>query len=197
MSPNPVLPRAVPRALVRSASTCAILATLAIAGPHQATAAPGSGGTDSVPGEAKRVAPAVTIKPLAPKWVLPVSGYRLTGTFGASSALWSSTHTGLDFAAPEGTPIVAVASGEVIEAGYDGAYGNKVVLQLGDGTELWFCHQSSIEVSVGDQLAAGDPLGHVGSTGNVTGAHLHLEVRPTPDEPVDPYTELTEHGLQP
>lgn len=187
------------RALVRTASMSAVLAAVALSGSGAAAAtpAPGSGGTESAASEVKPVADPVTIKRAAPSWVLPVSGYHLTGTFGASSSLWSSTHTGLDFAAPEGTPILAVSAGEVIEAGYDGAYGNKVVLQLENGTQLWFCHQSSIEVSVGERLSAGDLLGHVGSTGNVTGPHLHLEVRPSPDVPVDPYVVLTEHGLHP
>ena len=77
------------------------------------------------------------------QWVLPVEGYHLTATFGQSSGLWSSTHTGLDFAAPEGTPIRAIANGVVSSTGYDGSYGNKTVVTLEDGTELWFCHQSA------------------------------------------------------
>src|SRR5262245_49187826 len=75
------------------------------------------------------------------QWVLPVSGYHLTAGFGEYSGLWSHYHTGLDFAAPSGTPIHAVANGVVTSVGYDGAYGNKTVITLDDGTELWFCHQ--------------------------------------------------------
>ena len=56
-------------------------------------------------------------------------------------------HTGLDFAAPSGTPIYAVANGTVTETGYDGAYGNKTVITLDDGTEIWFCHQTSYTVT--------------------------------------------------
>ena len=52
------------------------------------------------------------------------------------------------------------------------------MLTLDDGTELWFAHQSSISVSVGQKVATGDVIGRVGATGNVTGAHLHLEVHP-------------------
>lgn len=130
-------------------------------------------------------------------WVLPLSGYRLTATFGQSSGLWSRTHTGLDFAAPSGTPIVAVANGTVSETGYDGSYGNKTVLTLDDGTELWFCHQTSFAVSSGEAVAAGDVIGYVGSTGNSTGPHLHLEVRPGAGDPVDPYSALVAHGLTP
>lgn len=131
------------------------------------------------------------------QWVLPVAGYHLTGRFGDVSGLWSSYHTGLDFAAPSGTPIMAVANGVVSSTGYDGSYGNKTVITLDDGTELWFCHQTSYVVSPGDEVRAGDLIGYIGSTGNVTGPHLHLEVRPGGGDPVDPYEALVVHGLQP
>ena len=131
------------------------------------------------------------------QWVLPVSGYHLTAGFGEYSGLWSHYHTGLDFAAPSGTPIVAIANGVVTSVGYDGAYGNKTVLTLDDGTELWFCHQTSYTVTTGQEVRAGDLIGYVGSTGNVTGPHLHLEVRPGAGDPVDPYQALVVHGLTP
>ncbi|CAI9405631.1 M23 family metallopeptidase [Nocardioides sp. T2.26MG-1] len=131
------------------------------------------------------------------QWVLPVAGYHLTAGFGEYSGLWSHYHTGLDFAAPSGTPIVAIANGVVTSVGYDGAYGNKTVITLDDGTELWFCHQTSYMVDVGQEVRAGDLIGYVGSTGNVTGPHLHLEVRPGAGDPVDPYQALVVHGLQP
>jgi murein DD-endopeptidase MepM/ murein hydrolase activator NlpD len=130
-------------------------------------------------------------------WRLPVSGYRLTAAFGESSGLWASTHTGLDFAAPYGTPVVAVANGVVRSAAYDGSYGNKIVLALEDGTEIWYCHLSAFSVSVGETVTGGEQLGAVGSTGNSTGDHLHLEVRPGAGDPVDPYSALLAHGLQP
>jgi murein DD-endopeptidase MepM/ murein hydrolase activator NlpD len=114
-----------------------------------------------------------------------------------SSGLWSHYHTGLDFAAPSGTPIYAVANGVVTSVGYDGAYGNKTVITLEDGTELWFCHQTSVNVSVGQEVHAGDTIGSVGSTGNTTGPHLHLEVRPGAGDPVDPYQALVVNGVQP
>ena len=131
------------------------------------------------------------------QWVLPVEGYHLTARFGEYSGLWSHFHTGLDFAAPSGTPIHAVANGVVTSTGYDGSYGNKTVITLDDGTELWFCHQTSYVVSPGDVIRAGQLIGYVGSTGNVTGPHLHLEVRPGGGDPVDPYEALIVHGLQP
>lgn len=131
------------------------------------------------------------------QWVLPVAGYRLTATFGQTSFLWSSVHTGLDFAAPAGTPLMAVANGTITEASYDGAYGNKTVLTLDDGTEIWYCHQTTFGVSVGDRVTGGQVIGTVGSTGNSTGSHLHLEVRPGGGDPINPYTALVDHGVQP
>ncbi len=130
------------------------------------------------------------------RWVLPLSGYRLTASFG-EYGLWSSYHTGMDFAAPAGTPLLAVARGVVTSTGYDGAYGNKTVLTLEDGTEVWYAHQTSILVSVGDTVAPGDVIGTVGSTGNSTGAHLHLEVRPGGGDPVDPEAALIANGVTP
>lgn len=133
----------------------------------------------------------------AARWVLPMPTYRLTGRFGDRSWLWSTVHTGLDFAAPTGTAIHAVASGRVTEAGWAGPYGNRTIVMLPDGTEVWYCHQSRIDVRVGEQVARGQSIGAVGSTGNVTGPHLHLEVRPGGGDAVDPYAALTEHGAQP
>lgn len=132
----------------------------------------------------------------ANQWVLPLSGYHLTATFG-EYGLWSHYHTGLDFAAPSGTSIRAIANGVITEVGYDGAYGNKTVLTLDDGTELWFCHQTSFLVSEGQEVRAGEVIGTVGSTGNVTGPHLHLEVRPGAGDPVDPYDAMVVHGVTP
>ena len=88
-------------------------------------------------------------------------------------------------------------SSVVTSTGYEGSYGNKTVLTLEDGTELWYCHQSAISVTPGQHVRAGEVIGAIGSTGNVTGPHLHLEVRPGAGDPVDPYEALRVHGLQP
>jgi murein DD-endopeptidase MepM/ murein hydrolase activator NlpD len=143
-----------------------------------------------------RVVPGVRLKAKPPAWVLPVSGYHLTGRFGQSSGLWARTHTGLDFAAAEGTEIRSIGPGVVTAASSDGAFGNKTVVRLNDGTVLWYCHQSEFGVEVGQRLAPGDLVGYVGSTGNVTGPHLHLEVHPGDGEPIDPEAWLPEHHLQ-
>ena len=68
---------------------------------------------------------------------------------------------------------------------------------LEDGTELWYCHQTSYTVSSGETVHAGELIGYIGSTGHVTGPHLHLEVRPGGGDPVDPYTALVVHGMTP
>ena len=112
-----------------------------------------------------------------------------------AGGLWSSNHTGLDFAAPSGTPIVAVANGVITETGSAGAYGNQTIQTLDDGTEIWYCHQTEIGVNVGDRVIGGQQIGTVGSTGNTTGPHLHLEVRPGGGDPVDPYQALIFHGV--
>jgi murein DD-endopeptidase MepM/ murein hydrolase activator NlpD len=133
------------------------------------------------------------------QWQLPVAkgAYHLTARFGMAGGLWSSNHTGLDFAAPTGTPIVAVANGTITKTGYAGAYGNQTVETLDDGTEIWYCHQSEIGVEVGQKVLGGQKIGLVGSTGNTTGPHLHLEVRPGGGDPVDPFTALVFHGVTP
>lgn len=132
------------------------------------------------------------------QWVLPVDFYRLTNTFGMARSYYSSGyHTGLDFAAPSGTPIKAVAGGVVTSVGYDGSYGNKTVVTLENGTELWYGHQLAYTVSLGQSVRAGEVIGYVGSTGNSTGPHLHLEVRPGAGDPVDPYAALQVQGLTP
>ena len=130
-------------------------------------------------------------------WVLPAIGYHLTARFGQSSGLWSHNHTGLDFAAPTGTPIYAIANGVITEAGYDGAYGYKTVETLPDGTEIWYAHQSQIEVTVGQKIIQSTEIGRIGSTGNVTGPHVHIEVRPGGGDPVDPYPAFLYHGVTP
>ena len=132
-------------------------------------------------------------------WKLPLDSgvYRLTATFGQCSGLWSHCHTGLDFAAPEGTPILAIANGTITTTDWAGAYGNRTIMTLEDGTEVWYCHQSQFGAEEGDQVVGGQPIGFVGTTGNSTGPHLHLEVRPGGGDAVDPFQALTVHGLSP
>ena len=133
----------------------------------------------------------------ADRWALPLREYRLTGRFGDRSYLWSTFHTGLDFAAPSGTLITAVAAGRVTDARWAGSYGYRTVITADDGTEFWYCHQTAINVGFGQAVTVGQTIGTVGATGNVTGPHLHLEIRPGGGDPVDPYAALAHHGLTP
>ena len=108
--------------------------------------------------------------------VTPIEG-TITSRYGANSRIRKSTHTGLDIAATKGTPIKVVAAGTVIAASYDGSYGNLVKVDHGNGVETWYAHTSKMYVKVGEQVEAGDVIAAVGSTGNSTGPHLHLEIR--------------------
>ena len=108
--------------------------------------------------------------------VKPMSG-TITSRYGVSSRLRKSTHTGLDIAAKTGTPIKVVADGIVTNASYSGSYGNLVKVDHGNGVETWYAHNSKMYVKVGQKVTAGDTIAAVGSTGNSTGPHLHLEIR--------------------
>ena len=160
-----------------------------------------------VAAEKKKVADAAKAKleaarlaELAKQYTLPTSSYTITSSFGQAGSLWSSGyHTGLDFAAPTGTPLKAVHTGTVTEAGWSGSYGYRTILTLEDGTEIWYAHQSSINVSVGQKVNTGDVIGRVGATGNVTGAHLHMEVHTSSSDSagIDPMAWLRSMGLNP
>ncbi len=127
----------------------------------------------------------------------PVAGGVGTG-YGVAGSMWSSGyHTGVDFSVAEGTSVVAVTSGEVVSAGDGGAYGNEVVILHPDGHYTEYAHLSSISVSAGQQVGTGEQIGLSGATGNVTGPHLHFEVRTGPDygSDVDPVAYLAANGV--
>lgn len=109
----------------------------------------------------------------------PVDGARLSSGFGMRFHPvlgYSRMHQGLDFAAPTGTPVVASASGTVVQAGWGGGYGNLVVLRHQGGMLTRYAHLSRIAVKTGQSVAQGQRIGAVGSTGLSTGPHLHYEV---------------------
>lgn len=99
----------------------------------------------------------------------------------------------------QGAPVVASAPGVVTTANKKarGGYGKSVVIDHGNGEDSLYAHLSAVSVSVGQRIDQGVQIGNVGSTGNVTGPHLHLEVRPGGGDPVDPYAALQEHGVTP
>ncbi len=109
----------------------------------------------------------------------PVVGARQSSGFGMRFHPvlgYNRMHKGVDFAAPTGTPIQAAASGKVVLAGWGGGYGNVVVLDHGKGIRTRYAHMSKVGVRNGQQVAQGQTIGAVGTTGLSTGPHLHYEV---------------------
>jgi len=86
-------------------------------------------------------------------------------------------HSGIDIGASEGTAVACGGNGVVISAGWNGGYGNCVIVDLGNGISAVYAHLSAINVSSGEMVSTGQTVGAVGSTGNSTGAHLHFEIR--------------------
>ena len=116
---------------------------------------------------------------------MAAGSYHLSAGFGEGGGLWSSgEHTGQDFAAPIGTPVAAAGSGTVTVEHPSWA-GNLVRIDHGGGVETLYAHLSRVDVTSGQTVQAGDPVGLVGDLGNTTGPHLHFEVR-LDDVPVDP-----------
>jgi len=108
--------------------------------------------------------------------IRPISG-TITSRFGAVSSRRVSKHTGLDIAAATGTKIKAAAGGTVTFSGYKGSYGYMTVINHGNGIETYYAHCSKLYVTAGQKVNQGDVIAAVGSTGNSTGPHLHLEIR--------------------
>ena len=103
----------------------------------------------------------------------PISG-TITSRFGKRSR---GMHTGLDIATTKGTPIGAAAAGTVTYAGPKGTYGNLVVVDHGNGVQTYYAHCDSVCCSAGQKVSQGQIISRVGTTGNSTGPHLHLEIR--------------------
>ena len=121
-------------------------------------------------------------------WPLPCS-QRVTSRFGTRADPFtgeSRYHSGIDIDGfgNDGAPVIAAASGEVITAAYDSAYGNYVIIDHG-GTSTVYAHMSGLAVSYGQTVSQGETIGYVGATGRATGTHLHFEVY-VGDERVDP-----------
>ena len=124
-------------------------------------------------------------------WVIPNSG-RLTSAYGPR---WGRLHGGLDLASGVGSPNRAAAAGVVLRAGVMSGYGNAVDIQHSNGVVTRYAHNSTLLVSTGQRVRAGQPIGREGSSGNVTGPHLHFEVRIN-DSPVDPRAFLRSKGVR-
>ncbi len=116
--------------------------------------------------------------PVDLEFLRPVSGIN-TGSFGRRRVFNGQPrrpHSGMDFAAPEGTPVRAPSAGTVIELGDFFFSGNLVYVDHGQGLISMFAHLSEIDVELGQRVAKGEVIGKVGATGRVTGAHLHWSV---------------------
>lgn len=111
--------------------------------------------------------------------------FKITTPYKKPGKMWScGYHVGVDFAAPTGTPVMACKNGKVLEAKegvtWGPSYGKAVVIDHGDGVRAVYAHLSEIGVKSGDKVTEGQEIGKVGSTGNSSGPHLHLECRLSP-----------------
>lgn len=114
------------------------------------------------------------------RWPLQSGVGQITSPFGNRNDPFTrriAFHTGVDVAAGGGTPVYAAEGGTVRVAGYQGRYGNLVVVQHSGGYATYYAHLSSVNTSVGATVSKGQLIGRVGSTGASTGNHLHFEIR--------------------
>ena len=130
-------------------------------------------------------------------WVLPAVGF-ISSPFGPRPnrpvAGVNSFHSGTDIASSCGQGIYAATDGTVIRSGYQGTYGNWVLIDHGNGVETGYAHNSSVEVSRGQSVAAGERIASMGSTGASTGCHLHFETR-IDGERVNPASFMSARGV--
>ncbi|MET7647846.1 LysM peptidoglycan-binding domain-containing M23 family metallopeptidase [Streptomyces sp. NPDC005426] len=169
--------------------------------PAQKTETKASTAADSSSSSSDATASEETSAPAAQSndsgYVHPVPGNHTTA-YRASGSNWSSgSHTGIDFPVATGTSVKAITSGTVVTAGWGGAYGNEVVIKHADGHYSQYGHMSSLSVSAGQTVTAGQQVGLSGATGNATGPHLHFEVRTGPayGSDIDPIAYLASHGI--
>jgi murein DD-endopeptidase MepM/ murein hydrolase activator NlpD len=152
--------------------------------------------------DAKKAAAAAKAKALAAaeakrkaerRWVSAIAGAAFTSGWGMR---WGRMHQGNDFGCPVGTPVVAMSKGTVTFVGQESGYGNKVEIEYWDGTVSYYAHLDSFDVTVGQQVEAGQVVAKSGNTGHSTGPHLHLEIHPNGGPAVNPAPWLHARGIQ-
>lgn len=130
-------------------------------------------------------------------WAAPVSG-TITDPFGSRPerpvAGVSGFHKATDIAAGCGEPVSAASGGTVIAAGWEGSYGNWVLIDHGNGIQTGYAHNSALLVSVGQTVSTGETIARVGTTGASTGCHVHFETR-VDGVPTDPQAFMSERGV--
>ena len=108
---------------------------------------------------------------------LPIKNGKISTPFGKVGAKWSTgKHTGVDFAVPIGTPVLAVADGTIVKANWGKAYGNQVIQKVAGGYVI-YAHLNKVRIKPGMVVKKGQIVGESGNSGNSTGPHLHLELR--------------------
>ena len=166
------------------------IATTAGAGTATAAPAPGfaSIAEDVLGGAFQGAGQAVAPTPSTAR---PASG-EFTSGYGPR---WGTHHNGIDIANGVGTPIYAVLGGTVIDSGPASGFGQWIRIQHDDGSIAVYGHMETLDVSVGEQVTAGQKIAGMGNRGFSTGSHLHFELYPTGSGAVDPAPWFAQHGI--
>ena len=152
-------------------------AAAAAAAAAQAAAAP------AAPAQAAQTASGAVVSPAQ-------------GTFTSGYGMrWGTLHAGIDIANAIGTPILAIMDGTVIDSGPASGYGQWIRIQHSDGSVSVYGHMSTLAVSVGQSVTAGQQIAGMGSEGFSTGSHLHFEIHPSGNGAVDPVGWFAQHGI--
>ncbi len=127
--------------------------------------------------------------------IWPARGGRIISGYGMRRIPYTSSgyqfHTGIDILGAYGSAVVAGAEGEVTFTGYQGSYGNLVIVDHGHGYETYYAHLSGFAITAGEYVERGQTVGYMGASGRTTGTHLHYEVRHN-GSPVNPYNYIKE-----
>lgn len=155
---------------------------------------------DQPPADEPPAKPKPQAKPKPKRWMPPLRGkFRISARYHISGDWVAGYHTGIDLAAPTGTPVYAVGAGTVVLARQAGDYGRAVTLRLVDGHYVVYGHLSRVSVRPGAKVRAGTRVGYSGNTGRSSGPHLHFEVRSERryGSDVDPVHYLARYGVRP